>query len=190
MVRIHTQTHYLRPLILGRILTLTEKNILVKITQKSEFWWIYGANTHTDTLFTTTHPGKNPIGVPISIIFLTTSNQVILASLLALVRMSRDGDSSPWTRTRVGLESRSCWTRTQVSHIQTRDSTRDMRTRLGLRDSDFGTWTGLSKLCGWRFDSSSPNQATWKHLKANGDRPTVYSTRLIYVPLRYVLTKY
>ena len=32
---------------------------------------------------------------------------------------SRDGDSSPWTWTRVGLESRSCWsrTRTRVLHI-------------------------------------------------------------------------
>ena len=47
----------------------------------------------------------------------------------------RDGDSSPWTRTRVGLESRSCWTRTRVLHIWTR--TRDMRTRtrLGLGPS-------------------------------------------------------
>ena len=57
---------------------------------------------------------------------------------------SRDGDSSPWTRTRVGLESRSCWTRTRtrVLHIwtRTRTRTRDMRTRtrLGLGPSGLG----------------------------------------------------
>ena len=52
---------------------------------------------------------------------------------------TRDGDSSPWTRTRVGLESWSCWTRTRtrVLPIWTRTWTRDMRTRtrLGLGPS-------------------------------------------------------
>ena len=87
----------------------------------------------------------------------------------------------------LGLESQSCWT--WVPHILTRTRLETCRTRLELLDS-----ANLAKLCRWRFDLCLPNQQCWNTWKRNGDRPTiygerptVYSTQLCYVLLRYFL---
>ena len=52
------------------------------------------------------------------------------ATAASTAAVARDEDSSPWTRTRVGLESRYSWTRTRtrtrVPHVWTRTRTSDV----------------------------------------------------------------